>query len=109
LHSDVICDLLCISRACKVQKTIYELKQNGTSFENLLRFHEKLHDLETPFEYADSEKCHPRNPGDSKVVFDFVLERILMCLPPKCASTSLYRAFAPIALRKYAKNNDRKL
>ena len=77
------------------------MKTNNTSFKELLQFHRKLHDLDTVFEYNDTTTCYSRRPGKNKLIFDFPYDRLLICLPPKCASTSFHRAFTPFAKKAF--------
>ena len=93
-----------LERGCSMMHSLFEMSQNGTSYEDLLTWHTRIHDLNYPLasHRAPSEKCYPPlQIPDVNLVFYQVpasgptgapTSTALFCLPPKCGTTSYQRA-----------------
>ena len=90
-----------LERGCSMVHSLFEMSQNGTSYEDLLTWHSRIHDLNYPLadHRAPKEKCFPPlQVPDENLILIQVPEKIhplstaLFCLPPKCGTTSYQRA-----------------
>ena len=90
-----------LERGCSMVHSLFEMSQNGTSFEDLLTWHTRIHDLSYPLanHRAPSEKCFPplQYPDVNLILYQVPAKMrpqstALFCLPPKCGTTSYQRA-----------------
>ena len=108
-----------LKRGCSMVKSLYEMSTNRTSFEELLKWHQRIENISFPIS-SDGKDCFPPYLGASaplvmyqihtensrllnkniswlswiKLLFEklIVLLSALFCLPPKCGCTSYQRA-----------------
>ena len=88
-----------LKRGCSMMRSLFEMSQNGTSYENLITWHARIHDLNYPLgESQSNEDCFPplQSPN-TNLVFYRVPDKgpntaALFCLPPKCGTTSYQKA-----------------
>ena len=90
-----------LERGCSMVHSLFEMSQNGTSYEDLLTWHSRIHDLSYPLanHRAPSENCFPplQNPDVNLILYQVPVtmrphSTALFCLPPKCGTTSYQRA-----------------
>lgn len=86
-----------LKRACSIKSTLVEMSQNGSSYEMLLEWHKKIHNLDIDIE-PDNKICWPPLQRPDTRMFHYKLPIYesppLFCLPPKCGTTSYQRALA---------------
>ena len=84
-----------LERGCSMIATLYEMSQNGTSYENLLTWHARIHDLNYKLS-PSNEKCYPPLRLPKTIFYQVPGEKStsLFCLPPKCGTTSYQRALS---------------
>ena len=90
-----------LERGCSMMHSLFEMSQNGTSYEDLLTWHSRIHDLNYPLadHRAPNEKCFPplQLPDVNLILYQVPkkihpISTALFCLPPKCGTTSYQRA-----------------
>ena len=47
-----------LKRGCLMVKSLYEMSQNGTSFENLVKWHQRIENISFPIS-DDGKECYP--------------------------------------------------
>ena len=47
-----------LKRGCLMVKSLYEMSQNGTSFENLVKWHQRIENISFPIS-NDGKECYP--------------------------------------------------
>ena len=89
-----------LERGCSMMHSLFEMSQNGTSYDDLLTWHSRIHDLSLPLapHLAPNEKCYPplQSPDANSILYQVPVNgpssTALFCLPPKCGTTSYQKA-----------------
>ena len=89
-----------LKRGCSTMHSLFQMSQNGTSYEDLFTWHSRIHDLSYPLapHLAPDENCYPplQIPDESSILYQVPVNGpnsiALFCLPPKCGTTSYQKA-----------------
>ena len=59
-----------LNRGCSMIRSLVEMSKNGTSFERLLNWHGRIHNLSYPIT-ADNRDCYPplQTPGNNLMFY----------------------------------------
>ena len=59
-----------LNRGCSMIRSLVEMSKNGTSFEQLISWHERIHNLSYPIT-ADNRDCYPplQTPGSNLMFY----------------------------------------
>ena len=59
-----------LNRGCAMIRSLVEMSKNGTSFEQLISWHERIHNLSYPIT-ADNRDCYPplQTPGSNLMFY----------------------------------------
>lgn len=97
-----------LKRGCSMIATLFEMSQNGTSYEDLLTWHARIHDQDYQLSPSD-EKCYPPLQYPTTILYHVPGEgsTSLFCLPPKCGTTSYQRALSQQVISLIASSNNK--
>ena len=97
-----------LERGCSMIATLFEMSQNGTSYEDLLTWHARIHDLDYQLSPSD-EKCYPPLQYPTTILYHVPSggSMSLFCLPPKCGTTSYQRALSQHVISLIANSNNK--
>ena len=97
-----------LERGCSMIATLFEMSQNGTSYEDLLTWHARIHDLDYQLTPSD-EKCYPPLQYPTTILYHVPSggSMSLFCLPPKCGTTSYQRALSQHVISLIANSNNK--
>ena len=48
-----------LKRGCSMIKSLFEMSRNGTSFEELLKWHQNIQNISFPLPKSDGKHCYP--------------------------------------------------
>ena len=59
-----------LNRGCSMIRSLVEMSENGTSFESLISWHERIHNLSYPIA-PDNRDCYPplQQPGNNLMFY----------------------------------------
>ncbi|CBY36984.1 unnamed protein product [Oikopleura dioica] len=80
------------NRACKALPLIEEFVKNESSFEDLLKFHDQIHDVNFPLPKIPEISCKTNVIPRSSVFNASESMNLLICLPPKCGTSNWQKA-----------------
>ena len=97
-----------LERGCLMIESLFRMSQNGTSYEDLLTWHARIHDLDYHLS-PSNEKCYPALQYSTTMLYHVPGEKStsLFCLPPKCGTTSYQRALSQQIISLISNSNNK--